>query len=370
MVTAPPPTPRPSPLAPVLGWGVVGCGWVARDHGGPGISASGNGRVAAAYDREPGAAERFLAKLPGGGSRRTGGLRPPLARGSLGDLLADPAVGAVYLATPNHAHRGPAEACAAAGVPVLCEKPLAHDREDAAALVRAFAAAGVPLATAFDQRFHPAHVLLREMVAAGELGTVTHARIHYACWLPADWSPDRSPHENWRIDRRRAGGGAAVDLAPHGLDLLETLLDSQWETLSALTHAAVQGYAVDDGAVLCGRLAGGPWCGATLATLHVGFDTPDPLPRRRLELVGTRAAAVLENTMGQTPGGTFTLHDAKTGAATAVPFDRAADPFARQAEAFAACVLGGGPFPFPPAEDLRQHELLLDALDRSHRTGG
>ena len=348
----------------VLRWGVVGCGWVARDYGGPGIAASRNGELVAACDSDAGALERFTAAL------RTEGLRPPLAFDRNETMLREARPDVVYLATPNHAHRAPAEACAAAGVPALCEKPLAHNIEDAAAIVRAFEARGVALATAFDQRFHPAHVVLRAMVAAGELGTVTHARIHYACWLPANWSPDGAAQGNWRTDARRAGGGAAIDLAPHGLDLLAVTLDSEWDTLAALTHAAVQDYAVDDGAVLCGRLTGGRHCGETLATLHVGYDTPDALPRRRLELVGTRASVVLENTLGQTPGGTFTRHDARTGEATRIDFDRTADPFARQAEAFAECVLKGTPFPFPPARDLRRHELLLNALDRAARPAG
>ena len=365
-----------------LGWGVIGCGWVARDHGGPGIAAAANSRVVAACDHDPAALDRFLSAHQNRDRQGVGPARRPSERagsltvavpngyGDLAGLLADPAVGAVYLATPNHAHRGPAERCAAAGVPVLCEKPLANNREDAAALVRAFAEANVPFAAAFDQRFHPAHALLREMVAAGDLGTVTHARIHYACWLPADWSPDDAPHDNWRTDRRRAGGGAAVDLAPHGLDLLTVTLDAEWAELVALTHTAVHDYEVDDGAALCGRLTGGDNAPDVLASLHVGYDTPDPLPRRRLELVGTRASAILENTMGQVPGGTFALYDAATGEARDVPFDRAADPFALQAEAFADCVLNGEPFPFPAANDLRRHDLLLDALERSHRTEG
>ena len=57
------------------------------------------------------------------------------------------------------------------------------------------------------------------MVAEGRLGTVTAIRIVYACWLPANWAGD-----NWRIDPRRAGGGALIDLAPHGLDLAAYLL--------------------------------------------------------------------------------------------------------------------------------------------------
>ena len=367
-----------------LNWAVVGCGWVARDHGGPGILTAG-GRIVAACDRDGHALERFLTRFDPNRDRQgvgplrsqtrradslTVAVRPPRGFADVEDMLRGARPDIVYLATPNHAHRGPALACAAAGAPALCEKPLAHNLEDAAAIVRAFAGAGVPLAAAFDQRFHPAHVLLRDMIAAGELGTITHAMIHYACWLPADWSPDGRPHDNWRRDRRRAGGGAAVDLAPHGLDLLETLLGSRWETLHALTHTAVHGYDVDDGAVLAGRLTGGDYCGETLATLHVGYDTPDALPRRRLELVGTRASAVLTDTMGQTPGGTFVLHDAATGAARDVPFETTADPFAAQAAAFANCVLSGEPFPFSPAEDLRRHELLLNVLESSHRTGG
>ena len=341
-------------MGDALDWAVVGCGWVARDHGGPGIEAAG-GRIAAACDRDPAALDRFLSRFPH-------------ARG-FGDaevMLKEMKLNAVYLATPNHAHRGPAEACAAAGVPVLCEKPLSHDVEDAAAIVRAFGEAGVPLATAFDQRFHPAHILLREMVTAGDLGTVTHARVHYACWLPADWSPDGADHDNWRVDARRAGGGAAIDLAPHGLDLLAVTLRAGWAELTALTHTAVQGYAVDDGAVLCGRLTGGPRAADVLASLHVGYDTPDALPRRRLELVGTRASAVLENTMGQDAGGAFTLYDAATDGARDVPFDIDANPFARQAAAFTESVKTGEPFPFPPDDDLRRHELLLHAVARGN----
>src|SRR3712207_9160669 len=89
-------------------------------------------------------------------------------------------------------------------------------------MVSAAHEAGVLLGTAYDQRWHPAHVRLRELVP--ELGTVTALRIVYCCWLPADWTPDGRPHDNWRGDRGRGGGGAAVDLAPHGVGLAGVLL--------------------------------------------------------------------------------------------------------------------------------------------------
>jgi 1,5-anhydro-D-fructose reductase (1,5-anhydro-D-mannitol-forming) len=191
-----------------VGWGVAGCGWVARDHALPGLLAVPGARVVALHDRDPAA----LARVPVEAPRCT----------ELAEFLATPGLDAVYVAVPNAAHREVVEAVAAAGKAVLCEKPLAADVADARALVDACTGAGVLLGTAYDQRWHPAHARLRELVP--ELGTVTAVRIVYCCWLPADWSPDGRPHDNWRVDPSRAGGGAAIDLAPHGLDLTGTLL--------------------------------------------------------------------------------------------------------------------------------------------------
>ena len=244
---------------------------------------------------------------------------------------------------------------AAAGKAGLCEKPLAADVDDAQALVDACTRAGVLLGTAYDQRWHPAHVRLRELVP--ELGTVTAVRIVYCCWLPADWSPDGRPHDNWRVDRARAGGGAAIDLAPHGLDLVGVLLGEDVVELRALLQRRVQDYPVDDGALLSGRTPSG-----VLVDLHVAFNTPDALPRRRLEVVGTRGMAVAVDTMGQTAGGQLTLYRPDP---VDVPF--AGDsPFAAQFAAFTAAVAGPGrvgtAWPYDAARDLALHRLLLTAL--------
>jgi predicted dehydrogenase len=212
----------------------------------------------------------------------------------------------------------------------------------------------VLLGTAYDQRWHPAHVRLRELLP--ELGTVTAVRIVYCCWLPADWSPDGAPHDNWRIDPARAGGGAAIDLAPHGLDLTGVLLGEDVERLTAVLQTRVHGYGVDDGALLAGRTANG-----VLVDLHVAYNCPDALPRRRLEVVGTRALAVAVDTMGQTAGGSLTLHRPEP---VDVPF-AGTDPFTGQFTAFTAAVAGTAPWPHPAERDLRLHRLLLDSLDRS-----
>ncbi|MBX9625983.1 MAG: Gfo/Idh/MocA family oxidoreductase [Gemmataceae bacterium] len=318
-----------------LGWCVVGCGWVARDYVVPAIRASRNGRLVAACDPS----DNALSRIAGGDCVRTT---------ELAEALAAPGVGAVYVATPNHAHRAVVESAAAAGKAVLCEKPMATTAAAAAAMVAACERAGVVYATAFDQRFHAAHHALARLVRRGRLGTVTQARVHYACWLPPGWAAD-----NWRADPARAGGGALIDLAPHGVDLLELLLGDEWAELHALTQRRVHPYPVDDGAVLMGRFRSG-----TLATLHVGYNCPEAFPRRTLELIGTEVRALALDTMGQTPGGSLTLTDAATGRDAAVSLDDDRSPFLVQVEAFAGAVLTGEPFPFPAADDLRRCALL------------
>ncbi len=320
-------------------WGIVGCGWVARDYAIPGIADSGNGTVAALCDPDPAA----MGRVGGDAARYR----------DLDAFLAHPGLEAVYVATPNHLHAPVVRACAAAGKAVLCEKPMATNGAEAASMVAACAKAGVPFAMAFDQRFHAAHRMLRRLVEGGDLGTVTQARIHYACWLPPDWTPDSNPHDNWRCDPGRAGGGALWDLAPHGLDLLEMLLGTEWEVLHALLQRRVHAYPVDDGAILSGRFRDG-----TLGVLQVSYNCPDTYPRRVLELVGTRAMAILNDTMGQTPGGSVTLVDAATGQRRTLPLEDHHSPFRVQAEAFAAALRQGTPFPFPPERDLRLFRLM------------
>ena len=328
-----------------LGWGLVGCGWVATDYVAPAIVGSNNGRLVGLFDPDGAAMSRLSRKSARGDYA-------PTEHASLDGLLLDPAVEAVYVATPNHLHRPIVVACAQAGRAILCEKPMATSQADATAMVEATEAAGVPYGTAFDQRWHPAHRAIRDWVAAGELGTITQARIHYACWLPADWAGD-----NWRVDPVRAGGGALIDLAPHGVDLLEVLLGDEWTELFALKQRQVHAYAVDDGAILVGRLAKG-----TLGTLQVAYNCPDRYPRRTLELIGTKQMVIATNTMGQTPGGRVVRIDAAEGSVVDERFadDPAMSPFLAQVEAFATSVLAAEPglFPYPARRDLRTCGLL------------
>ena len=307
-----------SPEQRPVAWGIVGYGWVARDYMAPGIRAAGHRLVAVA---DPGEASRAAAEAEGA-----------RAYARLEDLVNDPEVEAVYVATPNHLHREAIEALAGSGKAILCEKPMAASLDDAEAMVAALAGGDTFYGTAFDQRHHPAHRAMRDTIRAGRLGTVTAIRIVYACWLPRAWT-SFAGQDNWRIDPAKAGGGALIDLAPHGLDLVDFLLDESIQDLAALTQALAQDYAVDDGALLIGRTPAG-----VLANLHVAYNCPDALPRRRLEVTGTKGLLTAIDTMGQVAGGTLSFTDGSTGTSDTLPFDGEASPFLEQVKAFGAAL--------------------------------
>lgn len=333
-----------------LGWGVVGCGWVGRDLAAAAITECANAELVALCDDDP-------VRLAEAGARF------PDARSTtdLDAMLADEAVQAVYVATPNHTHAAIVQRIAAAGCDVLCEKPMATSAADARAMLEACADAGVRYATAFDQRHHAAHRRLRLLVADGTLGVVTLARIHYACWLGPEWSPwPGLSTDNWRIDPLRAGGGALVDLAPHGIDLLPFLLDDEWSRLMALEQHRIHAYHVADGASLVGLTAGG-----VLASIDVSYNCPELLPRRRLEIHGTAGMVEAIDTMGQTAGGRLTFIDAVDGARHPIEVAPEDDrsPFLAQIEAFGRHVLDGETLCVEPATDVRHVELLATARD-------
>ncbi|WP_052213549.1 Gfo/Idh/MocA family protein [Belnapia sp. F-4-1] len=322
-----------------LGWGVIGFGWVARDYAVPGLLGAG-GRLVAVAD-------------PDSGARRQAQALGAEAHADADRLLADPAVQAIYVATPNHLHRAAVERAAAAGKPVLCEKPMAASLAEAEAMAATIRAAGIRYGTAFDQRHHPAHAAIRSAVAEGAIGRVTAIRIAYACWVDAGWASD-----NWRADASRAGGGALIDLAPHGLDLVDYLLGEPVEDIAALTQQRVQRYAVDDGAMLVGRTASG-----VLVQLHVAYNCPEGLPRRQLEILGTTGQLLAERTMGQAPGGKVWRIDGRLGLRAPLPVPEAeASPFLRQMDTFARWLRGKAePDAFSLARDLHTMRLIARA---------
>ncbi|MDB5413923.1 MAG: gfo/Idh/MocA family oxidoreductase [Rubritepida sp.] len=167
---------------------------------------------------------RALVEASGGGLRFTRAVEPSMEAASgfcaqqglrlstQAEVLADPAIRAVVLATPHSLHRAQVEAAAAAGKAVFCEKPLALSTADARAMLGACRAAGVPMAVGHNRRFWPAIRALRGMIAEGSLGQLLHIEAHNSN-LNSD-----SVTGGWRLAPGESPGGGMTGAGLHALD--------------------------------------------------------------------------------------------------------------------------------------------------------
>lgn len=197
----------------------------------------------------------------------------------LDDLLD--ACEAVAITAETARHRALVEAAAGRGRHVLCEKPLATTREDCEAIARAVAASGIVFMQSFPKRFDPVNHELRRLVAEGELGRITLARVRHG--HAYGFQPDFL--RTWFTDPVLAGGGALLDEGVHGADFLRWLFGEP-ESVTATVSNATLGLAVDDVAVAVFRFPGGAV--AELASSFT-FAAAD----NSVELFGTRGTAVL-----------------------------------------------------------------------------
>ena len=150
------------------------------------------------------------------------------AYGSFEELLADPAVDVVILATPNDRHAGETILAAEAGKHVLIEKPAALDVESLDRAVQAVGAAGVTTLVGFVLHWNPMFDLISAQIRKGLLGKIFYAEVNY--WHEVgDW------YSGFAWARTRSGGGNALLCAGcHAVDALRYFTGSEIAALSAL----------------------------------------------------------------------------------------------------------------------------------------
>ena len=137
--------------------------------------------------------------------------------------MNDPAVEVVHICTPNYLHFEQAKALLAAGKHVMCEKPLAMDTSQSAALIELAKSHGCVCGVAYNLRFYPLCQEAHAMVARGLIGepSLIHGSF-LQDWLlyPTDW--------NWRLDTKLGGDLRAIaDIGTHWLDLLTWITDKK-----------------------------------------------------------------------------------------------------------------------------------------------
>ncbi|MEU9626811.1 Gfo/Idh/MocA family protein [Streptomyces luteogriseus] len=203
-------------MVDTLGVAVIGFGWMGRVH------TQAYARVRHHYPQLPLVPELVTVaeEVPGRAEEAAAQFGFASTTRDWREVAADPRVRAVSITAPNFLHREIGVAMAEAGKHIWIEKPVGLTAEDAGAVADAVAEAGVQGAVGFNYRNAPAVEAARELIASGEIGTVTHVRVR----LFSDYAAHPEGALTWRYERERGGSGVLGDLASHGVDLARHLL--------------------------------------------------------------------------------------------------------------------------------------------------
>lgn len=195
----------------------MGCGSVADFGHVPAILQTPGLELAAIYDPDPARIAIFQEKF--GIAQGFVEVEPFLAMG----------LDAVVIASPPFAHLSNAIAAAAAGAQILCEKPLADNEADSAALVAAVESAGKQLYTGFVYRFSPVAEQIRQWIQEAIVGEIRSLRLIYDWNLHGQYQSDAAGH--WSLNPLWTGrmreGGPLVDCGVHQIDLARWWLESE-----------------------------------------------------------------------------------------------------------------------------------------------
>jgi len=334
-----------------VNFGVIGAGGIAYRRTIPGMLKAKNCHLAAVMD--PVEVERVAAVF---------GVAKAYTREA--DLLADPDVDAVYIASPVHCHLKQIQLAAAAGKHILCEKPLTMSLAQTKEAVAACKQAKVYLQEGYMMKFHGAHAAVKQLIDEGRLGQIVSMRAQLSCWYP-------KIEGAWRQDPQLGGGGALIDMATHLYDLLAWFAGPV-RRVAALANTLVQDYKSDDASTTLLEFKSG-----AQATVDCFYCIPDAASRTRLEIYGTQGAVLAEGTIGQSVGGTLEVlqiagpagYDAQQSKDVVRKFQKTPfpkiNPYTAECAYFADCILQRRP---PALNDGRNAVLIAELTDKAYRS--
>lgn len=178
----------------------------------------------------------------------------------------------VTIVTPNDAHFGPAAAAAAAGIGVLCEKPLTTTLDEARRLHASVRAGDVPFVTAYTYTGFPMVMLARELVKNGEIGEIRKVEAWYPQgWLASRIESDGQKQAAWRVDPAKAGAsGCGGDIGTHAYEFVRFVAGRSAVKVSGRLKAFVPGRALDDDFTVLAELDNGGIATITASQITIG----------------------------------------------------------------------------------------------------
>lgn len=254
----------------IIKWGFIGCGEVTEKKSGPAFSKIENSMVTAVMSRDIDKARDYAKRN-----------NIPHFYSDPIELINDPEVNAVYIATPPSSHATFAIMAMRAGKPVYVEKPLASSYEDCLRINKISELTGVPCFVAYYRRYLPYFKKVKELAFSGRIGKVLNVQVRFA--VPPrelDYNKKNLP---WRLQPDIAGGGGYFyDLAPHQLDLLQNMFGVITEANGICCNVANL-YKVEDSISACFKFDSGipgsaSWC----------FVAHESARTDRIEIVGDK----------------------------------------------------------------------------------
>lgn len=253
----------------IIKWGFIGCGEVTEKKSGPAFNIIPGSRIEAVMSRNKERARSYAERHH---------IKKWYTDAQ--ELIDDPEVNAIYIATPPSSHATFAIMAMKSGKPVYVEKPLAASYQDCARINRISEETGVPCFVAYYRRYLPYFLKVKELLAQNTIGKVLNIHIRFS--VPPRDLDYNSQNLPWRVQRDIAGGGYFYDLAPHQLDLLQEFFGP---ILRAQGYCSNRGglYTTEDTVSACFQFANGiPGSGSWCFVGHESAKTD------RIEIVGDK----------------------------------------------------------------------------------
>jgi predicted dehydrogenase len=241
-------------------WGILGVGNVCEVKSAPAMQLIPNSKIVAVMRRNGEKAKDYAARH-----------HVPKWYDDAQQLIDDPEVNAIYIATPPNGHLELCTLAAKAGKPVYVEKPMARTYVECQEMIRVCEKLQVPLYVAYYRRRLPHFLKIKELMDAGAIGEIRTVHID----LKEALNPGlvAESEKNWRINPEIAGGGYFFDLASHQIDLLDFFFG---KIKQASGFSSNQGKAYDAEDIVVGNfvfengiLGSGNWCFTSAVTSRI-----------------------------------------------------------------------------------------------------
>lgn len=254
----------------LLKWGFIGCGEVTEKKSGPAFNLVEGSEVVAVMSRNKDKARSYAERH-----------HVKKWYTDAQELIDDPEVNAIYIATPPSSHATFAILSMRADKPVYVEKPMAASYDDCTRINRVSEQTGVPCYVAYYRRYLPYFRKVKEIIRNKTIGDIMNVQVRFSC-PPRNLDYSATASLPWRLQPDIAGGGYFYDLAPHQLDLLQDLFGVIIEAEGMCANRAGL-YSAEDSVSACFRFenglpGSGSWC-------FVGHESAQ---EDRIEVIGDK----------------------------------------------------------------------------------